>query len=521
MHSTKILLVEDDPGHQHLISGSLTSAQRHVELEVVATGREAVHAMQNRLFDCVLLDFNLPDYRADRLLPILAKDEHSPPVVVISSSRDQDTAVKSMRNGSVDFLPKMEALDADKLWHCVDAALGAHRKAQTDRRKTERRMKQLARLAEQDPLTGLANRRHLDRLFEKRRITRDRRGYVSIIMLDLDHFKRINDRHGHDCGDRVLRAVADVLRDCAGAKDVACRYGGEEFVIIRPGTSLAAGVHWAEVLRKKVAGLQTRFGERRVPVTVSIGIVSCASASLNREVISQADQAMYLAKQRGRNVVCTWQVALFHEAARGFSSSSRRPVEECLRNVLMQTREHLGPTQWNHLTTHAEYVSKLAVRLGKALGLDEVTLERLRVAGLCHDLGKFLIPEEVLAKPGALSEEERALLARHSADGAEMSLVLGIGPVAADYIRFHHARCGGSAAANTYDSSVPLGARILAVADALVAMTSHRPYQPGHSFSTAARELRYGSGRQFDPDVVNAVPRALMIDLPLACSRTP
>jgi diguanylate cyclase (GGDEF)-like protein len=426
-----------------------------------------------------------------------------------------------MRNGCVDFLPKMEALDNNKLWHFVEAALGRHKKAQADRRKTERRMEQLARLAEQDPLTGLSNRRCLDRWFEKRRITRDRRGCVSVIMLDLDHFKRINDRHGHDCGDRILRAVADVVRGCAGPKDVACRYGGEEFVIIRPATSLAAAVHWAEVLRKKVAGLETRSGDRRVPVTVSIGVVECTSADLSREKISRADQAMYLAKQRGRNMVCTWQMVVFHAAVHQVAPFSRRPVVEYLRNVLMQTREHLGPTQWNHLTAHAEYVSKLAVRLGKALELDEATLERLRVAGLCHDLGKFLIPEELLAESGALRDEERALLARHSTDGAEMSLMLGIDPVAADYIRFHHARCAGPAAVNTCDSSVPIGARILAVADALVAMTSHRPYQPGRSFSTAARELRYGSDNQFDPDVVSAVPRALMTDLPLAPCGTP
>jgi diguanylate cyclase (GGDEF)-like protein len=517
----RILLVEDDPGHQHLISRSLTSGQRQVELEVVSTGRDAVHAIRNRLFDCVLLDFNLPDARADELLPVLAKDGHSPPVVVISSSRDQDTAIKSMRNGSVDFLPKMETLDGNTLWHRVDAAVRAHRKAQAGRRKIERRMAQLARLAEQDPLTGLSNRRCLNRLFEKRRITRDRRGCVSVIMLDLDHFKRINDRQGHDCGDRVLRVVADVVRARVGSTDVACRYGGEEFVVIKAATSIAGTRRWTEALREKIARLRIRCGDRRVAVTVSIGVVNCASACLGPETISRADRAMYLAKQRGRNVVCTWQMVVFHEAVQQVVAFSPWPlsprlVEERLRNVLMQTRDHLGPTQWNHLTTHAEYVSGLAVRLGKALGLDEATVERLRVAGLCHDLGKFLIPEDVLAKTGTLAAEERALLERHTADGAEMSLMLGLEPIAAEYVRFHHARWAGRGAVNACDSSIPLGARILAVADALIAMTSPRPYQPRRSFSTAARELRYGSGRQFDPDVVRAVPRALMADLPLA-----
>jgi len=212
-------------------------------------------------------------------------------------------------------------------------------------------------------------------------------------------------------------------------------------------------------------------------------------------------------------MVCSWQMVVFHEAAHRVASSSRRPVDERLREVLVQTREHLGRTQWHHLTTHSRYVSKLAVRLGKALGFDEGALQRLRVAGLCHDLGKFLIPEDVLAKPGALSEEERALLARHSADGADMSLMLGADPLAADYIRSHHARCDGPGAVDSRNHPIPRGARILGIADALVTMTSYRSYQPGRSFTGAMRELQRESGGQFDAQVVAAVPRALLSDV--------
>lgn len=518
MSRTRILLVEDDPGHQRLISERLTSTQRPVDVEVVATGREAIRALENRSFDCVLMDFNLPDLCAEELLPILAKNKRTPPVIVISSSRDQDTVIRSMRNGSVDFLPKMEALDNNRLWHCVETALGKHKKAQADRRNTERRIEHLARLTEQDPLTGLSNRRCLDRLFEERRITSNRRGLASVIMLDLDHFKDINDGHGHDCGDQVLRTVADTLRSCAGPRDTVCRYGGEEFVIIKPMTSHAGAMHWAEMLRAQIARLEIRFKSRCVPVTVSIGVVSCGSRSLGREMVSRSDAAMYLAKQLGRNRVCSWRMVVFHEAAHRVASSAGRPVEECLRSVLMQTLDHLKPTQWSHLTSHAEYVSKMAARLGLALKLDEATLKRLHIAGLCHDLGKLLIPEEVLAKAGALREEERALLTRHSADGADMSLMLGIDPLAADYIRFHHARFDGPKTDKVHSHPIPQGARLLALADALVAMTSERSYQSRRSFTGAVREIQHENGGQFDPEVVAALPRALLSRLPASFS---
>jgi putative nucleotidyltransferase with HDIG domain len=222
---------------------------------------------------------------------------------------------------------------------------------------------------------------------------------------------------------------------------------------------------------------------------------------------------MYLAKQRGRNRVETWQMVLFHEAAHRVASSSRRPVDESLQDVLTQTREHLGRTQWQHLTTHSQYVSELAVRLGEALGFDQGDLERLRVAGLCHDLGKFLIPEEVLAKPGVLCEEERALLARHAENGADMVLMLGADPAAADYVRSHHARSDGPAALDGCDHPITRGARTLGVADALVTMTSYRPYQPQRSFTWAMRELERESGRQFDAEVVAAVSRGALSDV--------
>ena len=516
MFRANILVVEDDPDHQELLRAALTGERSDVNVHFVSTSEEALRETRDRGdtgYDCVVLDFNLPHDDAARLLPRLRAAGCRCPAIIVSSSGAQDIVIRSMRSGSVDFVPKSEAFQDNDLRARVDAAIAERRRKEETRRRIDRRARRLAELAEQDPLTGLSNRRSLDRSFNKKRKKYDRRGSASVIMVDIDHFKRINDTHGHLAGDRVLCAVANAIADSVTDSDTACRFGGEEFVAIKPMTSLASAVHWAEMLRKKIARLEIQSGNRRAAVTVSIGVVNCASPRLSPEMISRADQAMYLAKQRGRNVVCTWQMVLFHEAAHRVISSSPRPVEERLRDVLMQTREHLGRTQWHHLTTHSRYVSKLAVRLGKALGFDEGALERLRVAGLCHDLGKFLIPEEVLAKPGALCDEERALLARHSADGAEMSLMLGADPVAADYIRSHHARCDGPGAVESRDHPIPQGARILGIADALVTMTSYRSYQPGRSFTGAVRELQRESGGQFDPEVVAAVPRALLSDV--------
>jgi HD-GYP domain-containing protein (c-di-GMP phosphodiesterase class II) len=142
--------------------------------------------------------------------------------------------------------------------------------------------------------------------------------------------------------------------------------------------------------------------------------------------------------------------------------------------------------------------------------MDADSVERVRVAGLMHDLGKFVIPEAVLAKRTPLTSEERSLLSRHAENSANMSLRLGVDGETAENIRHHHARFDGPGSTQGMrNEDIPLGARVLAVADAFVSMTTHRPYQAARSLAAAVRELRCHCGTQFDPTVVEAVPRAL------------
>jgi len=183
--------------------------------------------------------------------------------------------------------------------------------------------------------------------------------------------------------------------------------------------------------------------------------------------------------------------------------------EQSLECFLDAWQGRMGATQSNHLTTHAEFVSSMAVRLGAALGLQSEDLQRLRRAGLCHDIGKFLVPERILSKSERLTEDERGLLSRHAPDGADMARLLGADKRTVELVRHHHARFDDSCCAEPV-KKVPLGAHILCVADAFVTMTSHRPYKNTRTFADALRELERESGRQFAPAVVDALPKALL-----------
>ena len=518
MSGTHILLIEDDPAHQKLLRGVLAAGRANVRVSLATTGAEACRLIRDRKrahFDCVVADFNLEQVDAAELIPRLHAAGCRCPVIVISSDGAQRIVIKSLRSGGVDFLPKLEAFQGDYLWSRIDVAVAEGRKKEETRRKITRRAKHLARLAQQDPLTGLSNRRCVVRLFQKRRSVRDRRGKTAILMIDIDRFKHVNDTYGHIAGDRVLCSVANAIYDQAAEQDTVCRYGGEEFLAVRSSTTDAQALQWAESIRAGIENLAVSVPDHELSVTVSVGLACLPSDAVTPQSICLADRAMYLAKERGRNRVCTWEMVAIRDELQGTRPETVDSVESRLARLIESLADRLGPTTRAHLTTHSQYVSRLAVRLGLALKFDERNLERLRLAGLLHDIGKCVIPEATVAKPASLTPEEAALMAVHNEEGADMARLLGADEITSEYIRHHHTRFEDiESQASLFGRSVPLGAGILAVADALVTMTSHRSYQEGRSFTAATRELQRERGRQFDPDVVDAVPHALLENPP-------
>jgi len=230
MRKKEIILAEDDLEHQYLIKNALMENRDFVDVRVVSTGAEFKKAIKEHQFDCAILDYNLPDAKADGLLLAITANSRSCPGLVISSSNAQEIAISSFQNGSFDFIPKKEALEADVLWRHVEAAIQEVRKNELKRRKIACRQSDLIRLAEKDQLTGLYNRHYLDEQFKNHSFQRDRRQQMSCIMIDVDQFKQINDTYGHAFGDTVLKGIAEATRTNLRTGDVALRWGGEEIL---------------------------------------------------------------------------------------------------------------------------------------------------------------------------------------------------------------------------------------------------------------------------------------------------
>jgi len=357
------------------------------------------------------------------------------------------------------------------------------------------------RLALTDPLTGLGNHRHFHDRLERELSDSRAQGYpLSLCLVDIDDFKRINDRFGHPGGDKVLAQLATNLRQ--GGE--AFRLGGDEFAILLPGRDEEGARIAAEAIVERIAAVEL---EPAGPVTVSAGIATVPEEELDRdELVRRADSALYWAKEYGKNQVRVYrpdviEIAELQRLAAGPDRAARFRAAASLARAVDARDAYTG--------SHSERVADLAARIATRLGVDREQVELTRLAGSLHDLGKLAIPEEILRKPGPLSETERLVVERHPQIGFRMLESLGVDPVA-DWVLHHHERWDGSGYPDGVGGDeIPLGARIIFVADAYDAMTSDRVYRGRLSDDQAIAELARCSGTQFDPEIVAALAEEL------------
>jgi diguanylate cyclase (GGDEF)-like protein/putative nucleotidyltransferase with HDIG domain len=357
------------------------------------------------------------------------------------------------------------------------------------------------RLALTDPLTGLGNHRSFqERLQHDLEAAEIGNTNLSLCLLDIDNFKEINDRHGHPVGDRVLAHVARRLRQ----NGEAFRLGGDEFALLLTGRSGEDAAAVAEAVLHRVA---MGAGVRGVDVTLSAGVAEYPQYGVERnELLRVADEAMYRAKEEGKNQVRIYrpdsgELTQLRKLAEGRDRSARLRAASSLAHAVDGRDAYTG--------RHSYMVGELAGRIAKRMGLPREEIELARLAGRLHDIGKLAIPEEILRKPGPLNDPERLVLERHPQIGFRMLESLGIEPVAT-WVLHHHERWDGRGYPDGLsEGEIPLGSRILFVADAYDAMTSDRVYRPKLSHEEAIAELERCAGAQFDPAVVQVVLEGL------------
>lgn len=352
--------------------------------------------------------------------------------------------------------------------------------------------------ARTDTLTGLLNRHGFERRAASLLEDLPNRS-SALIVGDVDLLKALNEEYGAAAGDRALRRIADVISRSLRRLDVVGRTGGEEFAVLAATAEVSDAVAVAERLRRDV---MVAFGEEPFSLTMSFGVAMYPrDGETLDELLVAADRALRTAKRAGRN-----RTMLAAQAAGPSAALSAKHEDDGERARLVTA---IGLAEALDLrdtgtASHSQTVAKYAALMARELGFDDTEVERVRMAGLLHDIGKIGVPDAILNKPGKLSDHEYAEMQRHPEIGARI-----LGSDVLDDVRSwvlaHHERPDGLGYPfGLSGEQVPLQARILAVADAYEAMTADRVYRRALPKAEARAELERCRGTQFDPRVIDA-----------------
>ena len=361
-----------------------------------------------------------------------------------------------------------------------------------------------------DSMTGLFNRRYFEEFIKKEAIRAERQNqHFTVIGLDLDHLKQINDVYGHNYGDIAIKAIAEVLKNNARSIDIAARMGGEEFNLILPGIDSAGGLVAAERIRKAIEGVELdKIGH----ITASVGVATYLEHSDDLdELLELTDQAMYESKRKGRNRVTlakpahetSWQdIAI--KTYIDILTKHRIPVDSKIAKLLT---EKLQSTNFNnerlyqvadilvstynpdHNDGSVKQKVQLATLLAKRFDLSKDRIDKLKIAVLLYDIGNTMLPKDLLNKTDPLSEEDKASIKQHPIIAAReilkpISTVTDIIPI----IEKHHENWNGTGYPNNISGeNIPIESQIILIIDSYFALLEKRPYRDAKSKETAIK----------------------------------
>lgn len=498
----RVLAIEDTDIDYEQIKAHVAQ-QKQIAFARARSKAEAIERLKAETFDLVFLDYLLPDGSGIELLEWMDREQVQVPVIAITGHGDEIVATQMIKAGSFDYLPKA-SIKEETLTRCIANVLERFQL----KKEVEQATRKVVQMATRDPLTNLYNRNYLNDTLEKE-VSRARRyqSELACLLLDLDYFKEVNDTFGHRFGDVVLRQFARCLADNIRDTDTAFRYGGEEFLILLPQTDTTGARRIAEKLRALVAAKRFADEQTSTPLTVSIGIASISQipSGGTKDLLACADKALYHAKAEGRNRVNVYQKDMsvispenrFRYIKERMTALMEKTKRASVESVELMAHDMGG----DRFKTHNQRVVRMLEQFGTRLNFSQPVIKTLQRAAIFHDFTKVLLGD--FHDKAHLDQEEEAEIKNHPYTMAQLMEPLDLFADERTTLLWHHENFDGSGYPDGLQGEeIPLGARVLAVVDALVAMTSHRPYKKNNSAEEVIRELAGNAGTQFDPMLV-------------------
>ena len=353
-------------------------------------------------------------------------------------------------------------------------------------------------------LLSVDNRRYFEEFIKKEAVRADRQGQkFTVIGLDLDHLKQINDAYGHNYGDIAIKAIAEVLKNNARSIDIAARMGGEEFNLLLPGVDSAGGCIAAERIRKAIEAVEL---EKIGRITASLGVATYLEHSEDiEELLEITDRAMYESKRNGRNRVTiarpayetSWQEIAVNTFI-DILSKHRIPVDDSTSRLLTKKLQEMNINNeklyqvadalvatYNpeHIEGGVKQKVDLAALLAKRFDLSKDAIDRLKVAVLLYDIGNTMLPKEILRKKEPLNDDDKASIKQHPLIAAReilkpISNVTDVLPI----IEKHHENWNGTGyPAKISGEAIPIESQIILIVDSYFALLEKRPYREAMS----------------------------------------
>ncbi len=350
----------------------------------------------------------------------------------------------------------------------------------TEKKRFEERLKFLSM---HDQLTGLYNRAFFDE--EMKRLDSGRSYPITMLSADLDDLKLVNDSMGHDAGDKLLVAAADILKASVRSCDILARVGGDEFTVILPRTYAEKGEEIVARIRDNVENYNNINPD--MPLGLSIGLATAEESNIAlQDIFKKADDHMYHDKLHRSNRVRT------------------KTVQALLAALAERDQVTEG---------HTDRLADICCKIGQEINLTSRQLSDLALLAQVHDLGKVGIPDSILFKEGPLTDEEWKTMRLHPEKGYRIAITSPDLSGVAELILKHHERWDGNGyPLGLKGTEIPIECRILSIVDAFDAMTNDRPYSKAVSYEAAIKEILDCAGSQFDPDLADVFVSLFCVD---------